>query len=129
MPGPPEGTYQSSEGLPLPVLYALLEAAVEAASNAWQKLSNLSLGTTNNLLTCYHLLSRLDSGPLLQRYNPVPDSQGSATLHRSASLFSGYSAANRDNYLSVAVKFVSSTKDLVTVRIQKKADVNPVVDP
>ena len=79
--------------------------------------------------TCYHSLSRLDSGTLLQRYNPVPDSQGSATLHRSASLFSGYSAANRDNYLSVAVKFVSSTKDLVTVRIQKKADVNPVVDP
>merc|ERR1712117_36530 len=39
---------------------------------------------------------RLDSGTLLQR---------------SASLFSGYSAANRDNYLSVAVKFVSSTKD------------------
>ena len=76
-----------------------------------------------------HSVFRLDSGTLLQRYNPVPDSQGSATLHRSASLFSGYSAANRDNYLSVAVKFVSSTKDLVTVRIQKKADVNPVVDP
>ena len=71
-------------------------------------------------------ISRLDSRTLLQRYNPVPDSSG---LHRSASLFSGYSAVNRDNYLSVAVKFVSSTKDLITVRVQKKADVNPVMDP
>ena len=72
---------------------------------------------------------RLDSRTLLQRYNPVPDNQGSTTLHRSASLFSGYSAVNRDNYLSVAVKFVSSSKDLITVRIQKKADANTAVDP
>ena len=101
----------------------------EGVRKSGWKLPIISMRTTKNLLSCYHSLSRLDSGTLLQRYNPVPDSQGSATLHRSASLFSGYSAANRDNYLSVAVKFVSSTKDLVTVRIQKKADVNPVVDP
>ena len=72
----------------------------------------------------------MDSRTLLQRYNPV--SEGSSTNHRSASLFSGYTASNRGNYVSVAVRYITSSKDQVTVKVIKKAVPgrgDSVVDP
>ena len=62
-------------------------------------------------------ISRLHSKTLVERYNPV-----SSGLYESVSTFWPFSAADRENYLSVAVEFVSSTKDRITVRVQKKED-------
>lgn len=74
---------------------------------------------------------RLDSRTLLQRYNPMTGSEG-GTTHRTASLFSGYSAANKGNYLSVAVKYLSVSKADTTVKVIKRAALpnpNDAADP
>ena len=47
--------------------------------------------------------------------------QNGEYLHRSASLFSGFSSLNKPNYVSVAVKFISVDKSETTVKVTAKA--------
>jgi hypothetical protein len=56
----------------------------------------------------------------LQRYNPEQGKTGEY-LHKAANLFSGFVHSNRDRYLSVAVKFVSSENGSYIVKVIKRA--------
>ncbi|TRY73107.1 hypothetical protein TCAL_11821 [Tigriopus californicus] len=64
---------------------------------------------------------RLDSKTLLQRYNPIQGEAPGQWYHKSASLFSGFSAVNHSNYASVAVKFIVASKNESTVKIIQKS--------
>lgn len=62
---------------------------------------------------------RLDSKTLLQRFNPSQGANGQ-WYHCSANLFSNYSPVNRENYISVAVKFLRCEKGDSTVQVIRK---------
>lgn len=62
---------------------------------------------------------RLDSKTLLQRYNAC-QGPGGQWVHKTAKVFSNFSAARRRDYLSVAVKFIRFEKDDSTVQVIQK---------
>ena len=64
---------------------------------------------------------RFDSKTLLQRFNVSGKDDSGETLYKSANLFSGYIASNRQRYLSVAVKFVSSEGNATVVKVIQSA--------
>ena len=64
---------------------------------------------------------RFDSKTLLQRFNVSGKDELGETLYKSANLFSGYIASNRQRYLSVAVKFVSSEGNATVVKVIQSA--------
>ena len=64
---------------------------------------------------------RFDSKTLLQRFNVSGKDENGETLYKSANLFSGYIASNRQRYLSVAVKFVSSEGNSTVVKVIQSA--------
>jgi hypothetical protein len=64
---------------------------------------------------------RFDSKTLLQRFNVAGKDEVGETLYKSANLFSGYIASNRERYVSVAVKFVSSEGSSTVVKVIQSA--------
>ena len=64
---------------------------------------------------------RFDSKTLLQRFNVAGRDDTNEVLYKSANLFSGYIAANRQRYVSVAVKFISSEGSNSTVKVIQSA--------
>ena len=64
---------------------------------------------------------RFDSKTLLQRFNVSGKDENGETLYKSANLFSGYIASNRERYVSVAVKFISSEGSNTTVKVIQSA--------
>merc|ERR1719412_2158584 len=64
---------------------------------------------------------RFDSKTLLQRFNVSGKDENGETLYKSANLFSGYIASNRNRYASVAVKFISSEGSSTVVKVIQSA--------
>lgn len=64
---------------------------------------------------------RFDSKTLLQRFNVAGKDENGYTLYKSANLFSGYIASNRQRYISVAVKVVSNENNSIIVKIIQSA--------
>jgi hypothetical protein len=62
---------------------------------------------------------RFDNKTLLQRFNTAGQDDHGDTIYKSANLFSGYIASNRQRYVSVAVKFVSSEGTATVVKVVK----------
>ena len=67
---------------------------------------------------------RLDSKTLLQRYNATAEPGGNGFIHKSANLFAGFTAGNREKYSSVAVRFVSVESSTTSVRVIQRARKN-----
>ena len=57
---------------------------------------------------------------MLQRYNPEQGKNGEY-LHKAANLFSGFVASNRDRYVSVAVRFMTTENGAYIVKVVKRA--------
>ena len=92
--------------------------------NSEHVFTNCCLSFVSEMQSFY--FSRFDSKTLLQRYNPEPG-KGGEYLHKAANLFSGFVATNRDRYLSVAVKFVSSENGSYIVKVIQRA--GKTIDP
>jgi len=66
---------------------------------------------------------RYDCHGTMQRYNPLQSQTGNY-LHKSANVFSGYIQADRDKFISIAVKYVQADASTYTVKMVKKQDGN-----
>jgi len=64
---------------------------------------------------------RYDCHGTMQRYNPL-QSQSGNYLHKSANVFSGFIQADRDKFISIAVKYVQADSTSYTVKMIKKQD-------